>query len=63
MTDSEELEDWGPRGTAGVAFAAALRFDAVDVTLGGRPVLQNFSLALVPGEIVCLLGESGSRLV
>ncbi|CAN7489723.1 iron ABC transporter ATP-binding protein [Devosia sp. Root413D1] len=60
MTDIEAVEDWGPRGTAGVAFAAALRFDAVDVTLGGRPVLRNFSLALVPGEIVCLLGESGS---
>jgi iron(III) transport system ATP-binding protein len=60
MTEAEEFEDWGPRGTAGVAFAAALRFEHVDVTLGGRPVLRDFSLALVPGEIVCLLGESGS---
>ena len=60
MTDTEEFEDWGPRGTAGVAFAGALKFDHVDVTLGGRPVLRDFSLALVPGEIVCLLGESGS---
>jgi iron(III) transport system ATP-binding protein len=60
MNDTERLEDWGPRGTAGVSFAAALQFDHVDVTLGGRPVLRDFSLALVPGEIVCLLGESGS---
>ncbi|MGV3490546.1 MAG: ABC transporter ATP-binding protein [Devosia sp.] len=43
-----------------MAFASALRFEHVDVTLGGRPVLRDFSLALVPGEIVCLLGESGS---
>lgn len=51
---------FGPRGTAGVSFAAALRFVDVDVRLGGRPVLDKFNLDLVPGEIVCLLGESGS---
>jgi iron(III) transport system ATP-binding protein len=51
---------WGPRGTAGVSFAAALTFEGVEVTLGQRPVLRDFSLALDPGEIVCLLGESGS---
>ena len=28
--------------------------------LGGRTVLDRFTLHLVPGEIVCLLGESGS---
>ncbi len=55
-----ELAEWGPRGTAGVSFAAALAFDAVDVRLGGRVVLDRFSLRLTPGEIVCLLGESGS---
>lgn len=52
--------DWGLRGTAGVSFAATLEFDAVDVRLGGRVVLDRFSLTLKPGEIVCLLGESGS---
>ncbi len=60
MSVTDELTHWGPRGTAGVSFAAALRFDSVDVTLGGRRVLDQFSLALSPGEIVCLLGESGS---
>jgi iron(III) transport system ATP-binding protein len=58
--DFAALPQWGPRGTAGVAFAAALSFDSVDVRLGGRTVLDRFSLALTPGEIVCLLGESGS---
>ena len=52
--------DWGLRGTTGVSFAATLEFDAVDVKLGGRVVLDQFSLTLNPGEIVCLLGESGS---
>lgn len=51
---------WGQRGTAGVSFAATLEFDAVEVRLGGRVVLDRFSLTLNPGEIVCLLGESGS---
>lgn len=60
MTSADERTDWGPRGTAGVSFAAALHFDAVDVSLGGRKVLDQFTLALTPGEIVCLLGESGS---
>jgi len=60
MSEADELTRWGPRGTAGVSFAAALRFVDVDVSLGGRKVLDRFSLALSPGEIVCLLGESGS---
>ncbi len=52
--------DWGPRGTAGVSFAAALSFEKVDVRIGGRQILDKIDLSLVPGEIVCLLGESGS---
>lgn len=52
--------DWGLRGTTGVSFAATLEFEAVDVHLGGRVVLDQFNLTLNPGEIVCLLGESGS---
>lgn len=60
MTQIDELAGWGPRGTAGVSFASTLTFDNVEVKLGGRVVLDRFSLTLAPGEIVCLLGESGS---
>jgi iron(III) transport system ATP-binding protein len=59
-TEPSEQANWGPRGTAGVAFASALSFTGVSVDLGGVPVLDGFNLELVPGEIVCLLGESGS---
>jgi iron(III) transport system ATP-binding protein len=61
ISDSDtQGPNWGPRGTAGVSFAAALTFDRVDAVLGGRKVLDGLSLDLRPGEIVCLLGESGS---
>lgn len=55
-----ELQSWGTRGTAGVSFAATLAFENVSVDLGERRVLDGFELTLRPGEIVCLLGESGS---
>jgi iron(III) transport system ATP-binding protein len=58
MTD--DLAGWGTRGTAGVSFAATMEFDDVAVDLGGRRVLSGFSLDMRPGEIICLLGESGS---
>lgn len=57
---SLDQRDWGPRGTAGVSFAAALGFEQVSVALGDRTVLDGLDLSLVPGEVVCLLGESGS---
>lgn len=59
MSDTGQA-GWGARGTTGVSFAANLEFDAVEVQLGGRVVLDRFSLTLRPGEIVCLLGDSGS---
>ncbi len=59
-TSAGPPKDWGPRGTVGVSFASALSFEAVTVRLGGRMVLDRLDLSLNPGEIVCLLGESGS---
>lgn len=63
MTESVHDEvptHWGRRGTAGVSFAAGMQFTDVSVHLGGRPVLAALNLTLTPGEVVCLLGESGS---
>ncbi len=37
-----------------------LRLDRVTVVLGGRPVLQEVSLAFAPGEFVGLIGANGT---
>ncbi|MFW0182248.1 ABC transporter ATP-binding protein [Rothia sp. CCM 9417] len=44
------------------AQAAALRFDRVDFSYGPaeRPVLRGFSLDIGPGEIIALVGSTGS---
>jgi iron(III) transport system ATP-binding protein len=55
-----QAENWGPRGSAGISFAAALEFDNVHCSINGRHVLKGASFATAPGEILCLLGASGS---
>ena len=52
--------DWGKRNTAGVAIASSLLFDAISHDFGNGPVLSDVSIAIEPGEILCLLGPSGS---
>lgn len=37
-----------------------LRYDQVEISFGGKPVVQDVSLSLNPGEILGLVGESGS---
>ena len=53
-------EHWGPRNTAGVAFASHIRFENINYSYWNKQVLHNVSLAVEPGEILCLLGPSGS---
>lgn len=36
-----------------------MKLEKVSLALGGRPVLENFSLALEPGSVTCLMGRSG----
>ncbi len=51
---------WGERGTVGPAFAARLVFEDIrHVYPSGNGVLNGVSLRVEPGEILCLLGQSG----
>jgi NitT/TauT family transport system ATP-binding protein len=38
----------------------AIALDAVGITLGGRPILEDISLVVEPGEFLSVVGASGS---
>jgi iron(III) transport system ATP-binding protein len=50
---------WGQRGTAAATIAARLTFEDVTHYFGTTPAVVDFSLDVAPGEIICLLGQSG----
>jgi len=43
-----------------VAMRGAIRFDDVTFSYGGRPVLQDLSFTIEPGQTVAIVGETGS---
>ncbi len=50
---------WRRRGRAGAAIAARVTLEAVTHDFEGVPSIRGVDLTVEPGEIVCLLGESG----
>ena len=50
---------WGQRGTAAATIAARLTLEEVSHYYGTTPAVVDFSLDVAPGEIICLLGQSG----
>lgn len=40
--------------------AALLEYDSVEISFGGKAVVQDVSFSLQPGEVLGLVGESGS---
>ncbi len=50
---------WGKRGSAAATIAARLSLRHVGRHYAGVPVVEDVSLEVEPGEILCLLGPSG----
>jgi iron(III) transport system ATP-binding protein len=57
--DRLRLPRWGQRGTTGASIPAELAFDHVSQVYGSLRALDGVTLAIAPGELVCLLGPSG----
>lgn len=50
---------WGERGTAAVSFAASLAFDGISHLYGALAAVSDVTFEVEPGELMCLLGNSG----
>jgi iron(III) transport system ATP-binding protein len=59
LRDRLRLPRFGQRGTAGASIPAELAFENLVQTYGGVRALDGVTLAIAPGELVCLLGHSG----
>ena len=51
---------WGKRNSAGVVIASSMTFENVGFQAGRKTILQDVSLSVEPGKVLCLLGPSGS---
>jgi iron(III) transport system ATP-binding protein len=59
VRDRFRLPRWGQRGTAGASIPTQLSFIDITQTYGSLRALDGVTLAIEPGELVCLLGHSG----
>ncbi|WP_245272255.1 ABC transporter ATP-binding protein [Xanthobacter sp. 126] len=57
---ADEIETLGmTRSRTPAAFAKGLSFEAVELAYGDVAAVRGVSLAVEPGEVLCLLGQSG----
>ncbi len=55
-----ERETWGKRNSTGVVIASSLSLNNISFSDGETRILDDVSLKVSPGKILCLLGPSGS---
>ncbi len=56
----ERTDQWGKRNSAGVVIASSMCFNNVSHKVNGKTILDNISLEVDAGKVLCLLGPSGS---
>ena len=60
LIDSSRADErWGVKGTASASIAGRLTLEHIFHNYGDASVLNDVSMTVEPGEIVCLLGPSG----
>ncbi len=59
IPENQDSSSWGPRGSAAATFPARLTFDHITHVFKGVDAVNDVSLDLALGEIICLLGPSG----
>ena len=52
-------ENWGRRNSAGVVIASSLRLENINLTVQDKKIVDDVSLEISQGEVLCLLGPSG----
>lgn len=55
----EDTVRWQSAGRTKTPFSGSMRFEGITKYLSEAPVVDDFSIVIPPGEIVCLLGPSG----
>jgi iron(III) transport system ATP-binding protein len=58
-TESAAISHWDRRRKAAATIAAGVSLAGVSKSFAGKPAVQDVSLEIAPGEIICLLGPSG----
>jgi len=56
----EGAGDWQPKPAVGVVFAKGMSFENVGYRVDDQNILNDISLEVSPGKVLCLLGPSGS---
>lgn len=51
---------WSKRTSAGVVIASSMSFESIYYSVAGKTILEDVTLDVDPGSVLCLLGPSGS---
>ncbi len=59
-TPPDAGDDWQPAPAVGVSFAKSMSFENISYHVDNKTILDDISIDVEPGKVLCLLGPSGS---